>query len=117
VAQEEDNIIAEGVQVIWVLEFNQSFVPGTALDCRNFVDGQGSDKGLCAGDGETQPTAGIFDSSPFSVGRGIDMLVRRADMEIVFAAAHGTPGGNDNYTGQELLGFIQMQKILDEESQ
>ena len=113
-AQEEENIIAEGVQIVWVLEFDQSFVAGTALSCRSFVDSEGSDKGLCAGDGETEPTPGIFDASPFSEGRGIDMLVRRADMEIVFTAAHGTPGGNDNYTGQELLGFIQMQKAMDE---
>ena len=112
-AQQEENIIAEGVQIVWVLEYDIFFAAGTALACRSFVDSEGSDKGLCAGDGETQPIAGVFDSSPFSVGRGIDMLVRRADMEIVFTAAHGTPGGNDNYTGQELLGFIQAQKAAD----
>lgn len=112
--QVEDDIIGEGVQIIWVLEYTSLFVPGTASACRSYVDSEGSEVGLCAGDNETQPTAMVFDDSPFSVGRGIDMLVRRADMEVVFAAAHGTPSGNENYTGTELLNIIQDQKLSDQ---
>ena len=110
----EDNILAEGAQIIWVLEADTSLSPGTAIACRNYVDGKGSEKGICVGDGETAPFAGIFDDSPFSVGRGFDMIVRRSDMEIVFASSHGSPGGNDNYSGADLWTFIQMQKAMDQ---
>ena len=112
-AQSEEAILAEGVQIIWVLEADIQQTPGTSISCRNFVNGQGSDKGLCAGDGETAPVSGVFDGSPFSVGRGFDMLVRRSDMEIVFEFSHGSPGGNDNKTGAQLLAEIQAQKIAD----
>tara|TARA_Y100001934_G_C11720679_1_gene481109 strand:+ start:210 stop:557 length:348 start_codon:yes stop_codon:yes gene_type:complete len=113
VAQSEEAIIAEGVQIVWVLEKDSSNQPGTAFTCKQFVESEGSDKGLCVGDGETQPTAGTFDQSPFAVGRGFDMLVRRSNMEIVFASSHGSPGGNDNLTGAELLSVIQQQKVDD----
>lgn len=116
-AQVEDDIIAEGVQIIWVLEQTQSLQPGTAERCLTFVNGEGSEKGLCAGDNQTQPEPGTFDDSPFSSDRGFDMLVRRENMEIVFTAAHGTPAGNENLTGQELLAAIQMQKLIDEGTQ
>ena len=53
------------------------------------------------------PTAGVFDNSPFAVGRGFDILVRRSDMRILWVSTHGTPTGNDNLTGQQVLEEIR----------
>jgi hypothetical protein len=103
VAQQEEAIEAEGARVIWVLEQDSSNMPGTAVGCRDFMDGQGSDGGLCVGDAETQPVPGTFDNSPFSSFRGFDIIVHRETMQIVFNADHGTPGGNDNLNGEAIL--------------
>lgn len=107
VAQLEEDIIAEGAEIIWVLEQSQSFSPGTAALCRDFMDGRGSDKGWCVGDSETQPTPGAWDSSPFASGRGIDVIVTRSDMVVRFVADHGTPTGNDNLSGQAILDAVR----------
>lgn len=106
--QVEDQIIAEGAQIIWVLENNVFLQPGTAEDCRTFIDGQGSEAGWCVGDGQTLPMAGVFDNSPFSIQRGFDIIVPRATMEIVYATNHGTPGGNENIDGEALLAQVQL---------
>jgi hypothetical protein len=103
VAQVEEQIIAAGAQVIWVLEQDGSFNAGTADACRRFVDSQGSDAGWCVGDGETEPMPGVWDDSPFARGRGTDVLVRRSDMRIVWTSNHGTPRGNENLTGEQVL--------------
>lgn len=107
--QVEEQFLAENIEIIWVLEQDTSFQPGTAQGCRTFMDApqRGSDKGWCVGDGQTMPTAGVFDSSPFSIARGFDMLVDRQTMEILYTTSHGTPNGNDNKTGQQVLDDIK----------
>ncbi len=100
----EDQIISEGIGIVWVLQENSGFQAGTAEDCaRFFYDQNQSSAGLCVGDGESQPTARIFDTSNFAVGRGFDILIRKSDMRLIYVTTHGTPGGNDNLTGAELL--------------
>jgi hypothetical protein len=107
VAQIEESFLAENIEIIWVLEQDTSFQGGTAQSCRTFMNGRGSDKGWCVGDGETMPVAGVFDDSPFSISRGFDILVDRATMKILFASSHGTPSGNENLSGQELLDEVR----------
>lgn len=109
-AQVEASIIAEGIQIVWVLEADTSFRPGTAEACRAFMQSQRSAAGWCVGDGQTEPTAGTFDRSPFSIQRGFDMLVRRSDMTILYTTSHGTPSGNQNLTGDQLL--AELRRVL-----
>lgn len=99
----EEDIIAAGAAIIWVLEHNTRNEDGTAVECRQTFDGYGSDKGLCVGDGESTPRTRVFDTSPFSRQRGIDLIVRRSDMHVVFEAPHGTPSRDTQLTGPELL--------------
>ena len=89
------------------MEANFIGQPGTAEDCRDFMDDLGSARGWCVGDGETQPDSGVWDNSPFSVGRGFDIIVPRHSMEIVYTTNHGTPGGNENLTGAEVLEAVE----------
>ena len=65
-------------------------------------------QGWCVGDNQTQPEAGSFDDSPFSVNRGFDVIVSRDTMVIDFSTSHGTAAGNDNISGDEIL-----QAVLD----
>ncbi len=104
--QLEDDFIAAGAQIIWVLEDDRSFQSGTALSCRNFMDSLDSEVGLCVGDGQTEPVADAFDNSPFSENRGFDMIVRRSDMQVVYTTSHGTGSQNDNPTGQDVLDAV-----------
>ena len=109
-ASVEDDIVAAGAEIIWVLEFDNSFQPGTAALCMDVMDGLGSeDQGFCVGDSQTEPEAGSFDDSPFSQGRGFDMIVPRKTMEIAWASNHGTPDGNENLDGAQVL-----QAVIDE---
>jgi len=71
------------------------------------MDFLGSDDGWCLGDGQTQPTPGTFDNSPFSINRGFDMIVERATMEIVWENSHGTGSGQDNPTAQDVLDAVE----------
>ena len=105
--QVEQQIQAAGAEIIWVLEADAFLQPGTAAACRDFMDAQGSAIGWCVGDGETLPTPGTFDNSPFSIGRGFDIIVPRSTMEIVFTTSHGTPGGNENIDGEALLAAVE----------
>ena len=107
VAQVEEQIIAEGTQLIWVMTEDASRRPGTAENCRSFLANRGSDNGICVGDSETMPAAYVFRDSPFAAGRGIDLVVRRSDMRVLFASDHGTPSGNDNLTGTQLLNELR----------
>ncbi|MCO4745820.1 MAG: hypothetical protein KC912_13585 [Proteobacteria bacterium] len=108
VADVENDIVAEGVELIWVIEDITFGVDGTAEHCAEFAsDVSGSSQGWCVGDGQTQPVAETFDDSPFSEGRGFDILVDRSTMEVLFTTNHGTPTGNENVTGQELLTMIR----------
>jgi len=103
VAQVSDQIIAAGGYPIWVLEYNSSFVGGTAESCYEFMSSKNTDDGVCVGDSDTMPTAFAFYDSPFALGRGIDLIVDRHTMEVVFTSGHGTPSGNENLTGAELV--------------
>ena len=80
---------------------------GTAEVCRDWMDDRGSESGLCVGDGETEPQADVWDESPFSVGRGFDIIVPLHSMEIVFTTNHGTPGGNENLEAEEVLEAVE----------
>jgi hypothetical protein len=92
---------------VWVLEQTPTGQPGTAESCREVLDSFDSDNGWCVGDSETLPDAGTFDASPFSIGRGFDIILDRGTMEIVFSASHGTPTGNDNLDGDAILTAVQ----------
>ena len=85
------------------MEADQIGQPGTAASCRDFMDDRGSEAGWCVGDGQTEPEPGVWDNSPFSVGRGFDIIVPRGSMEIVFTTNHGTPAGNENIDGEDVL--------------
>ena len=106
--QVEQQIIDAGAEIIWVLEADSFLQPGTAQGCRDFVDSKGSNAGWCVGDGATIPTPGTFDNSPFSISRGFDMILPRETMVIEYTTSHGTPNGNENITGEELLAVVQM---------
>lgn len=90
-----------------MLEQNQIGQPGTAEDCRSFMDGRGSDDGWCVGDSQTAPEPGSWDDSPFSVGRGFDIVVPRSTMVVEYTTNHGTPDGNENLDGEDVLEAVR----------
>jgi len=96
-----------GAQIIWVLEQDRSRRPGTRASCDALFDTEGSTRGICVGDAQTEPVAGTFDVSPFSISRGFDIIVDRRSMEIVWASSHGTPSGNDNLDGEQVLDAVR----------
>lgn len=99
----EEDFLAEGAQIVWVLEQDWTLQPGTAETCITVMQDLGSDKGWCVGDGQTEPVAGVWDDSPFSVDRGFDILVPRSTMTVEYVTNHGTPTGNENLTGADVL--------------
>jgi hypothetical protein len=107
VAEWDDEIEDAGARILWVLEQGPLLGRGTAANCRDFMDGHGSDRGWCVGDDETLPEPDVFDDSPFSVGRGFDIIVTRHDMKIVYSTSHGTPQGNENLTGADILDAVE----------
>jgi hypothetical protein len=115
VAQVEEDFNAAGAQIIWVLTETSSFEPGTAATCREFLASRGSMGGWCVGDsqtmGQSTPSTTTWADSPFAIGRGYDVIVSRRDMMVRDVATHGTPMGNDNLTGMELL--ARVQAVLD----
>lgn len=107
-AEIEDELVDAGAEIVWVLEADESLVPGTAERCMEILDDLGSDdQGWCVGDGETLPEPGVFDDSPFSVGRGFDMIVAPATMEVLWTTSHGSPSGNDNVDAKEILDAVE----------
>jgi len=106
VAQREDEFLAKNVQLIWVLEETATFSGASSEQCVDVMSTLGATSGWCVGDDETLPTAGTFDDSPFSVSRGFDMIVPRASMRIEWTSSHGSVGGNDNASPDELLDAI-----------
>lgn len=113
-----DDITALGAEIIWVLERTASNQPGTAANCVTFMNavGGGTSKGWCVGDSQSatttpavsmDPTPYVFDNSPFSIGRGFDMIVDANTMEILFSSSHGSPTGNQNLTGADILAEVQ----------
>lgn len=86
---------------------------GTAEKCMEAMDELGDPGvGWCVGDGQTRPTERAFDDSDFSIGRGFDMIVPRSSMVIEYTTSHGTPGGNENITGEDVL--AEVQRVLGE---
>ena len=114
-AQAEERFNAAGAEIVWVLTQTASFEPGTATTCRAFLNSRMSDKGWCVGDSQTEgqstPSDTTWADSPFAIGRGYDLIVSRRDMVVRDVATHGTPVGNDNLTGDELL--ARVQAVLD----
>lgn len=104
-----DDIEEAGASVIWVLERSANNAQGTADRCVDFMTDPniGAERGWCVGDGQTEPMAGEFDDSPFSIGRGFDIVVPRVTMVIEEASSHGTPGGNENLDGAEILSLVE----------
>lgn len=106
-ANEEQAIEDAGAAIIWVLEQDPQQRPGTREGCEFVMDEFDSVRGICVGDAETRPVAGTFDASPFSIARGFDIIVDRRSMEIVWESSHGTPAGNDNLEGADVLAAVQ----------
>ena len=117
-ADVEQQIAAEGAEIIWVLEQDTQGDPGTPEACRGFKQYHGTAGGWGVGDDQTLPFAGTFDESPFSQGRGFDIIVPRSSMEIVYTTNHGTPAGNENLSGEEVLDAVrEAAAALDESSE
>lgn len=107
-AEVDDEIRAAGAEIVWVLEADSRFTPGTADLCVDVMGVLGDpDRGWCVGDSQTEPVAGTFDDSPFSVARGFDMIVPRDTMEILWTSSHGSPSGNDNLDGRGVLEAVR----------
>ena len=96
-----------GAQLIWVLEQDFDGEPGTASECIEALHRIDVTEGWCVGDAQTIPEAGLFDDSPFSVGRGFDIIVSRKTMVVEFTTNHGTPSGNDNPSGEDVLEAVK----------
>ncbi len=90
-----------------MLEQNQGGQPGTAEDCSSFMEDRGSNAGWCVGDSQTSPEPGSWDDSPFSIGRGFDIVVPRRTMVVEFTTNHGTPQGNENIDGDAVLAAVR----------
>lgn len=109
----EEEFVAAGAQIIWVLLQDRNVQQGTAMSCREFLNSspRNSDGGWCVGDGQTMnqpmPSDTTWSDSPIAIGRGYDLIVSRRDMVVRDAPTHGTPGGNENLTGSELLERVQ----------
>lgn len=102
-ADAEQDFLDRGAQIVWVLEKDNRFRPGTAQRCRDTMDALGSELGWCVGDRQTEPEPDVWDNSPFSIGRGFDILVPRRTMTIAYTTSHGTPSGNDNDDADAVL--------------
>jgi len=107
VVDQEQDIEDAGARIIWVLQETRPGTLGTRADCDELFDREDSVAGICVGDAETEPRAGTFDASPFTEGRGFDILVDRRTMRIVWESSHGTPSGNDNVSGEEVLAAVR----------
>lgn len=108
-AARAQDIEEAGAGIVWVLERSASSAPGTAERCVDFMTDPliGADRGWCVGDSQTEPLAGEFDDSPFSVGRGFDLVVPRDTMVIEATSSHGTPSGNENLDGADILALVE----------
>lgn len=106
-AEVQDDILAEGAEIIWVLERDADDGPGTARNCRATIDTLGGTSGWCVGDRQTQPESGVFNRSPFAQGRGFDILVDRRTMRIGWTTSHGTTDGNENLSAEEVLQAVR----------
>lgn len=99
-------IEAAGARIVWVMQQTGSFQDGTAGNCVDFINGEGSSTGICVGDSQSSPQFPFKDSA-LSSGRGIDLIVDPLTMEIIFTAGHGTSAGNQNLDGNEILTAVE----------
>lgn len=106
IAALEDDFVAARAAIVWVLESDSFTRPGTLEECTEELQGRAT-TGFCVGDVDTQPDARAFQDSPFAVARGFTAIVRRSDMRIEFVTTHGTPSGNENLTGGEVLDALR----------
>jgi len=107
VAELQNELEAAGAGIIWVLEADESLTAGTADSCVRIMSDLEASRGWCVGDGQTMPTPGAFDESPFSEKRGFDMIVAPATMEVLWVTNHGSPSGNDNLDADEVLEAVE----------
>ena len=98
----EDDIIAAGAEIIWVLEQGPQFQDGTAENCVDTMTALGATKGWCVGDDETLPTPDVWDDSPLANNRGFDLIVPRSTMVIEWVSTHGTGSADENPTGEDV---------------
>ena len=106
-ADHQDDILAAGAEIVWVLEADARGTPGTAALCVDVVGDLGGSVGWCVGDAQTEPTPLVFDDSPFSEARGFDMIVNRATMEVLWVSTHGSTSGNENLDGAGVAAAVE----------
>lgn len=107
-AEYDEDFENAGAQLIWVLEADASQTPGTVESCTEVMDELGDpSRGWCVGDGQTLPSAGAFDDSPFSEKRGFEMIVSRETMEVLWDSSHGSTSGNENLDGDDVLAAVE----------
>ena len=104
-AEIDDDFIATGAQIVWVLEQDASFGDGTAVSCFDTMSELGADAGWCVGDDETLPEPDVWDDSPLANNRGFEIIVDRSTMQVVWTSSHGS-GSNDNVSPEELLAEV-----------
>ena len=108
-AEHEDAIVEAGAEIVWVLEYGNDFQAGTAKSCVDHFEQMGvQSQGWCVGDGQSKPEENLFDQSEFAIGRGFDMIVSRDTMTIDWVSTHGSPGGNENLDGDEVLAAVEL---------
>lgn len=90
-----------------MLEQGRLYEDGTAEECRDVMDQTEAEAGWCVGDDETLNEPDAWDDSPFSIGRGFDIIVTRQDMVIQYSTNHGTPTGNENVSGEDVLQAVR----------
>ena len=79
----EDEIIATNTQIVWVMSQASDFGFAGNIQAGNFYgDSIRSNVGIRVGDDETS-IPGAFDASPFRGGRGLWMVVRKSDLNVV----------------------------------
>ena len=82
----EDEIIATNTQIVWVMSQSSSFGFASNSEAGDFYsDSIRSNVGIRVGDDETS-TPDAFDTSPFRGGRGLWMVVRKSDLNVVHQA-------------------------------
>lgn len=89
----EDEIIATGTQIVWLLQDTQSFDDAGGQDSFDFFSSLSVESGVFVGDLTTEPNLSTDDArttwednnvNSFRSSRGSTMLVRKRDMQIVF---------------------------------
>ena len=89
----EDEIIATGTQIVWLLQETTGFDNASGQDSLDFYTSVSASSGLFVGDLTTDPNLSTDEArttwednnvNSFRTSRGSTMLVRKRDMQIVF---------------------------------